>query len=109
MHILLTGASGYIGSHLLDAALADGHRVTVLGSLTVRQRDAPGVRAVPWRLGDAVPAAALSADSIDAVIHLAHDWNAPEGASEVNRAGTVLLRDAARQAGIARFVYVSSL
>ncbi|MEO9199264.1 MAG: NAD-dependent epimerase/dehydratase family protein, partial [Antricoccus sp.] len=33
MHFLLTGAAGFIGSHIADAALAAGHELTVLDSL----------------------------------------------------------------------------
>ncbi|MDD5424711.1 MAG: GDP-mannose 4,6-dehydratase [Candidatus Omnitrophica bacterium] len=34
MHYLITGGSGFIGSHLSDKLLADGHRVTVLDNLS---------------------------------------------------------------------------
>jgi uncharacterized protein YbjT (DUF2867 family) len=69
MHILLTGASGFIGLHLLRRLVRDGHTVTCLvrdrGRLPV---SAAGGRA--WRadLLDPTTLAGLPAD-VDAVFH----------------------------------------
>jgi len=38
LHILVTGGAGYIGSHLADRLLAEGHNVTVVDDLSVGQR-----------------------------------------------------------------------
>ena len=91
MHVLLTGANGYIGSRLLQALRAQGDAVTVLGR--------------PWRLGEAVPDEVFKGTSVDAVIHLAHDWKD----DDANRRGTELLLTAARSHRVKRFVFVSSL
>ena len=66
---------------------------------------------VPWRLGQPFP---LSKDEAHgaALIHLAHDWgNSVDLRGEtggLNKSGTQLLRESARQAGVTRFVFVSS-
>ncbi len=73
-HLILTGASGYIGRAVVEAALAEGRRVTVLG-----RRPVAGARFVAWRLGEGVPEGALDPDQPageQALVHLAHDWGA---------------------------------
>lgn len=111
MHILLTGARGYIGSRLLELLRSQGVSVTVLGQAPSEQTSSVCVFAVPWRLGQAIPGGVFDNErvAIDAVIHLAHDWNTAEGEGEPNQTGTSLLLEAARAHGVKRFVFVSSM
>jgi nucleoside-diphosphate-sugar epimerase len=104
MRILITGGSGYIGTPLLAAAMARGHEVVVLS----RRRPAAPVQWFPWDLTAPVPRDCLA--GIDAVLHLAHQWDSsrPEAEDE-NLIGTRALLAAARQAGIRRFVLASSI
>jgi UDP-glucose 4-epimerase len=110
LHILITGASGFVGQALVRMALADGHRVTVL----VRDSaQAPaGTAALVHRLGSG--AALVLPGGIDAVAHLAQSraYRAfPGDAAEmfrVNVAGAHELLQAATQAGVSRFCLVSS-
>lgn len=66
MHILLTGGTGLIGSHLVPALLASGHRVTVL-TRAAKPTQMEGLQFVAWN-GREVPAAL---GAVDAVINLA--------------------------------------
>ena len=104
--LVVTGASGYIGARLVEQARRRGCEVVVLGSRL------PGsdVTAVPWRLGEVPRLTAFLGAT--AVLHLAHDWasdraygTAPENA---NLAGTHILADTARGAGLTRFVFAST-
>lgn len=106
-HAVITGASGFIGSSLLSRLKETGCRVTVLG----RQRP-PGLEAddvfAAWRIGDPVPESALA--GADWIFHLAYDWHADtdDPAASPNLHAVRALRDAARTAGAARFVYAGS-
>jgi len=106
--LLITGASGYIGAALLRQARNRGLQVAVLGSTSAGSPD-PGVQVYPWRLGEAVPGAAL--EGVTAMIHVAHFWRADEagaGDDNPNFTGSLQLAQASAAAGCPRFVYVSS-
>ncbi len=76
-HFLITGGAGFIGSHLVDALLAAGHRVTVLDDLSVgkeqnfaHHRTDPNFRFVRGSILDA-PLMDSLASQVDAIYHLA--------------------------------------
>ncbi len=112
---LVTGGAGFIGSHLVDGLLADGHRVRVIDDLSTGRRDNLGSRAelVVGNVADpAVVARAL--EGIGGVFHLAavasvaranEDWL---GTHRINQSATVAVLDAARAAGRLPVVYASS-
>ena len=99
-HLIVTGGTGYIGARLVDMARAEGRKVTVLAR-----------RNAGWKLGDPIPPGVFDPTaSAQAVIHLAHDWTnigGEDAKTNLNRTGTRVLAEAARDAG-ARFVFVSS-
>ena len=108
MKLAITGGTGFVGSHLINAALAAGHRVS---ALTRRpQRPRAGISWVPGDLGDRAALGQL-VDGADAVIHVAGLLSAKDVAAfdEANVAGTRAMLAAAGAAGIGRFVFVSSL
>ncbi|URW76880.1 NAD(P)H-binding protein [Sphingomonas donggukensis] len=108
MRIAVTGATGFVGTRLLALAREGGVAVS---ALTRRPRDdAEGVTWVEGALDDAAALLRL-ATGADAVVHVAGVVNAPDRAGFVagNVEGTRNILSAARDAGVARFVHVSSL
>lgn len=112
MRIALTGATGFVGSHLAEALRTAGHDVTCL----VRDRarasavDAQGCTLVEGALEDEGALRRL-VEGADVLHHVAGVIAArsPAEFERVNRAGTFTVARVAREAGVRRMVYVSSL
>ncbi len=114
--VLVTGAGGYIGSHMVDCLREGGHFVVALDNFENGHRSA--VRAdhvlecgIENRT---LVAAALAAHRIDAVIHFAGYIQVEESVREparyyLNNFGyTIALLDSMVDAGVKRFVFSSS-
>ncbi|MBT2406213.1 NAD-dependent epimerase/dehydratase family protein, partial [Streptomyces sp. ISL-21] len=115
MNVLITGATGFLGGHLVDACLREGHQVRALvraGSDTARLRSLPGVELAVADLTDQGDKALRAAtEGCDTVLHSAArvvDHGSRAQFHQANVAGTQRLLAAARAAGTARFVFVSS-
>ena len=108
MRLAVTGGTGFVGSHLVDAALAAGHDVKAL-----TRREQPRLDRVEWISGSLEDREALErlVDDVDAVIHVAGVINSATAAGfELgNVAGTLAMLAAATAGGVRRFVHVSSL
>jgi nucleoside-diphosphate-sugar epimerase len=108
MKLAITGGTGFVGSHLIDVALAAGHSVRAL-----TRREQPPRDGVEWVSGDLASRDALErlVDEADAVIHVAGTINAPNAAGfdKGNAQGTLAMLAAATAGGVRRFVHVSSL
>lgn len=106
--LAVTGATGFVGSHLLGLARARGFPVRAL----TRKWRPPG-EGVAWVEGalDRPDSLARLVEDSDAVIHIAGAINARDraGFEAVNAGGTTAMVDAARAAGVRRFVHISSL
>lgn len=106
--LAVTGATGFVGAHLLDAARTAGHEVRAL-----TRGPRPPRECVTWVESalDRPESLAALCDGADAVIHIAGLINAPTRAAfeTVNAGGTANMVDAARAAGVKRFIHISSL
>ncbi|MCG8469093.1 MAG: NAD(P)-dependent oxidoreductase [Gemmatimonadetes bacterium] len=111
--VLLTGGTGFLGSHIAEALVADGHelRCTVRATSDTRWIDHLGVDLLPLDLGraDAETSAALA--GVDTVIHCGALTRARSEAEfmAVNAEGTGRVARAAADAGVRRFILISSL
>ncbi len=108
MKLAITGGTGFVGSRLIDAALAEGHQVRAL-----TRRQAPDRESVDWVQGALEDRAALDelVDGTDAVIHVAGviSGRRPADFDRCNVEGTGAVLGAAQAAGVARFIHVSSI
>jgi UDP-glucose 4-epimerase len=117
-HALVTGGAGFIGSHLVDALLEQGARVTVIDNLTTGKmanlQDA-GTR-IQFIEGDIRDRGVLqqAVAGVDVVFHQAAVVSVPLSVAHpldsaaVNETGTLEVLEAARQAGCRRVVLASS-
>ncbi|WP_144751075.1 NAD-dependent epimerase/dehydratase family protein [Curtobacterium pusillum] len=107
MRVLVTGASGFLGRATAVAVRDAGHEVRTF------QRRPSGVSGVSDVLGTMTDGAAVAraVAETDAIVHLAAKVSLagdPADFARVNVDGTRTLVDAARAAGVGRFVFVSS-
>lgn len=118
MKALVTGGAGFIGSHIVDRLLKDGHEVIVLDDFsTGHRRNLPASNdALTVVEGDISNAETVNRcmEGIDWVFHKAavasvpKTVNDPVGSSAVNYQGTLHLLEAARNNNVKRFVFASS-
>ena len=116
MKIAVTGGTGFVGSHLIDHLLAEGHEV-VLVSRGVDQRERaqsmrgrPGLRRVRSSIAD-VDSLFRAFDGCDSVAHCAgiNREVGPQTFSAVHVEGTANVVSAAESAGVTRLALMSFL
>jgi len=118
MRALVTGGAGFIGSHIVDRLLSDGHDVIVLDDFSTGHRsnlpkDHAALTIVEGDISDSKTVQQCM-ENIDWVFHKAavasvpKTVNDPVGSSAVNYQGTLHLLEAARNNNVKRFVFASS-
>lgn len=112
MKVLVTGATGFLGGHLVEKLVSEGYEVRALARKT---SDITSLRAlgVEIAFGDLTkPETLVSATKgVDAIVHLAAYYTffgRKELYELVNVKGTKWLAEAALENGVTRFVYCSS-
>src|SRR5947209_1113516 len=125
MKVLVTGGAGFIGSHLVERLLGEGHGVAILddfndfydpkikhANIASFQRDV-SVHEIDLRDAEKV-ADLLRTEKFGTVFHLAAragvrpSIQQPQLYYDTNVAGTLHLLEGARSAGVERFIFVSS-
>ena len=121
MKVVVTGGAGFIGSNLVDALLAAGHRVLVIDNFSTGYRqhlaDASTNRdfeAVECDLFDEPERLVELASGADAVVHLAANadvrfgWDAPRRDLEQNVIATHNVLEAVRRGAVPRLLFSST-
>jgi nucleoside-diphosphate-sugar epimerase len=110
MKILVTGGSGFLGSHLIPKLVEDGHMVFALARSATSSDTVRSLGATPVQ-GDLESRDELSLPAVDAVVHGAalFRFAGPRAPFfRANVAGTEAIMGAAQQAGATTFVYISA-
>lgn len=122
MRVLVTGGAGFIGSHLVDRLLAEGHEVVVVDDLSSGSRDNLAAAAETGRLQfheldirDPGLTALAARARPEVVCHLAAQISVrrsvadPVHDASVNVQGTAAVLAAAREGGTRKVVFASSV
>lgn len=112
---LITGGAGFIGSHLVEALVREGHRVRVLDNCSTGNREYLPLRA-ELVVADITDYDAIRSifHGVDGVFHIAglpnvqRSIDQPKETHDVNLTGTLHVLEAARAAGVRRVVFASS-
>ena len=115
MHFLITGGAGFLGVHLANRLIVDGHHVRVIDDLSSGDRNHLS-SAVHFHRGDVnnIPFMWSMLQDVDCVYHLAARVSVaqsmlyPRDYNDTNVGGTVSVMEAMRDAGVRRVVFASS-
>lgn len=110
MRVFVTGGSGFVGGHLIERLVRDGHEVLAMARSprSAATVEAFGARAVEASLGALKPE---HLEGVEVLVHCAafvEEWGTRAQFFEVNVEGTRNALDVAAAAGVRRFVHVGT-
>jgi UDP-glucose 4-epimerase len=114
LRVLVTGGAGFIGSHVVDKLQVRGHQPRIFDLVNSPYHRVGEVETVLGDLCD-YDAARRALEGCDAVMHLAAVADVdqvkrdPIHTDRVNVRGTATLLEAARDVGVGRFIYASTI
>jgi UDP-glucose 4-epimerase len=114
VRVMVTGGSGFIGSHVVERLALHGHEPRVYDLVPPRY---PCTRPVEVVIGDICDVSSFrrALRGCDAIVHLAAVADVNDAAADpshcdlVNSRGTALVLEAARAAGVSRVIYASTI
>ena len=115
---LVTGGAGFIGSHIVDALVAEGDQVRVFDNLSTGKNEnlAPLQSRIEFIQGDVRDKEAIqkAVKGVDYVFHVAalravlRSVDDPVETNDVNVTGTLNILLASKESGVKRFIFTSS-
>ena len=116
MRVLVTGGAGFIGSHVVDRLLADGHEVSVVDNLSTGRREFVNAKAARHYcdIRSTQLDEVLAAAEPEAVVHVAAQAAVARSTADpltdasVNVLGTIGLLASCRRRNVRRVVYIST-
>jgi len=116
MKIVVTGGAGFIGSHVVELYLSRGHEVIIVDNLVTGKRENlhPKARFVEVDIRDPKAGDLIRAEKPDVVNHHAAQMDVRKSVADpifdaqTNILGTINLLTASRDAGVKKFLFVSS-
>jgi UDP-glucose 4-epimerase len=116
MKILVTGGAGFIGSHIVDAYIKLGHKVTVLDNFSSGKKENinPEANVITADINDNNITEIFEKENFDIVSHHAAQMNVrvsvddPKFDANTNIIGSINIFEAARRSGVKKIIFASS-